>query len=307
MKVLFISSGNSKTGISSITLNQGKSLEKIGIDVHYLTIKGKGIIGYSKNILPLRKFLKNNKYDLIHAHFSLSAFVASLAGAKPLVVSLMGWNVKVGMTKQLVKIFNYLFWDACIVKSRDMKQGLGIKTIEVIPNGVDFEKFKPMAKEKAQSKLGWNPEKLNILFAADPKRPIKNYQLAEKAVSLVTLKNIKLHVLDSVPNDQMAFYYNACDVALLTSIDEGSPNVIKEAMACNCPIVSTNVGDVKEVINNTKGCFICSFDAAEIANKLEIILRDQTRTNGRENIKHLKSEIIAQNVKGIYLSVLNKQ
>lgn len=306
MKVLFVSSGNSITGISPITFNQGESLRKIGINVQHYTLKGKGIIGYLKNVLPLRKFLKKNKFDIIHAHFSLSAFIASLSGAKPLVVSLMGWNVKVGVTKQLVRIFNNLFWEACIVKSEDMKKGLGIKTIFVVPNGVDFERLKPIPKEIALKELGWNSEKKHILFAANPNRPIKNFQLAKEAVSLVPINNIQLHVLRDVPNEHMVYLYNASEVTLLTSIDEGSPNVIKEAMACNCPIVTTNVGDVKEVINNTEGCYICNYDAKEIAEKLKLVLSNNYKTQGRENISHLRSEIIANNIKEIYLSILAK-
>jgi glycosyltransferase involved in cell wall biosynthesis len=105
----------------------------------------------------------------------------------------------------------------------------------------------------------------------------------------------------------MVYYYNASDVALLTSFDEGSPNVIKEAMACNCPIVSTNVGDVQEVIGNTEGCFVCNADAGEIANKVEIILKNRNRTNGRDHIQHLRSEKVASRIKDIYLSVISKK
>jgi teichuronic acid biosynthesis glycosyltransferase TuaC len=304
MKVLFISSGNSKTGISTITLNQGKSLEELGVEIQYFTIKGKGFIGYARNLLPLRRVLKKNKFDLVHAHFSLSAFVASLAGASPLVVSLMGWNVKVGMTKRLIILFNRFFWDVCIAKSNDMKLGLGIESIIVLPNGVDFEKFKPIPKQIAVQKLGWDPEVTHILFAADPSRPIKNYELTKRALDLLALKDFKLHVLENVPNDLMVYYYNASSVAILSSFDEGSPNVIKEAMACNCPIVTTNVGDVKDVIKDTEGCFITAHNAIDMSKKIEAVLKAEARTNGREKIQHLDSTLIAEKLKQIYESVL---
>ena len=94
MNILFVSSGNSKTGISPIIKNQGESLINSGANVTFFTIKGKGIIGYLKNVLPLKRLLRKNEYDVVHAHYSMSAFVATLSGAKPLMVSLMGSDVK---------------------------------------------------------------------------------------------------------------------------------------------------------------------------------------------------------------------
>ena len=94
MKLLFVSSGNSKNGISTIIKNQGVSLKNQDIELDFFTIEGKGIKGYLKSIPYLKKQLKENKYDIVHAHYSLSAFTASLAGAKPLIVSLMGSDVK---------------------------------------------------------------------------------------------------------------------------------------------------------------------------------------------------------------------
>ena len=100
---------------------------------------------------------------------------------------------------------------------------------------------------------------------------------------------------------------NASDVLLFTSLQEGSPNVIKEAMACNLPIVSVDVGDVREVIGRTKGCYVTSFDAFEIAEKLRLVLENGKRTNGRVSIRHLEINNIARKIIGIYLSVLKKK
>jgi teichuronic acid biosynthesis glycosyltransferase TuaC len=104
----------------------------------------------------------------------------------------------------------------------------------------------------------------------------------------------------------MIFYYNAADVLLLTSYHEGSPNVVKEAMACNCPIVSSDVGDVKEIISNKKGSYITSFDARQIADCLKEVLLSSQKTNGRELIeKDLKSCIVARKINSLYLNVLD--
>jgi len=292
MNILFVSSGNSKTGISPIIKNQGESLINSGANVTFFTIKGKGIIGYLKNVLPLKRLLRKNEYDVVHAHYSMSAFVATLSGAKPLMVSLMGSDVKSDKYFRLfIYLFNKFFWDKTIVKSEDMKLSLGIKNVEVIPNGVDLNFFKSLNKTDCKSRLGWDITKKQILFAANPNRYEKNYPLAKKAIDGFENPNFELKVLKEVPSNQMVFYYNASDVVILTSNREGSPNVIKEAMACNRPIVATDVGDIKWLFGNTKGCFISSDKINDLENKICSALNFSDKYNeieGRRRIKMLK-------------------
>ena len=89
---------------------------------------------------------------------------------------------------------------------------------------------------------------------------------------------------------------------------EGSPQFVKEAMACNCPIVSVDVGDVKEVIDSVENCYLAPYDAKDIAEKLRIVLADGRRTNGRDKILKmgLDSESVAKKIVEIYKSVLSK-
>jgi len=307
MRILFISSGNSANGISPIVLSQGESIAAIKENiVEYFTIKGKGFWGYAKNISRLKRFLKNNKYDLIHAHYSLSAMVASLAGAKPLVVSLMGSDVKGnGWFKYSIKFFNYFFWDSCIVKSEDMKKSSGLKKTLVIPNGVDLNKFKPIDKQKALSTLGWALDKKHILFPANPERPEKNFKLAKEAFELLNSADYELHYLKNVDNNLMPYYYNGADLVLLTSLWEGSPNVIKEAMACNCPIVSTDVGDIKWVFGDTKGCYISSYNSKDLTQKLQKAILFGKRTNGRRRILEFDLDLdsIAKRIVKVYKEI----
>jgi len=95
-------------------------------------------------------------------------------------------------------------------------------------------------------------------------------------------------------------------MVILTSKFEGSPNVIKEAMACNCPIVSTDVGDVREVIGNTEGCFITSFEPEGVAKKIKLAIEFNKKTNGRDNITHLDEKVIAQRLIDVYQSAIAK-
>lgn len=307
MKVLFISSGNSKVGISPIIKNQGESIIKQGVDLRFFTIKGKGIKGYIKNIKPLNHFLKENDFDVVHAHYSLSAFVASLAAAKPLVVSLMGDDVNSQKYfKVIIRIFNFLSWSKIIVKSKDMKASLGIQNVDVIPNGVDFSSFRAIDKRDCQLQLKWDSNKQHILFAANPDRFDKNYKMVEQAFAIINNSNIEIHCLKNIPNKDVPIYHNAADVVILTSFSEGSPNVIKEAMACNRPIVATDVGDIKEVIGKTDGCFITSFNVDDIVRNIGFALSFGKATTGRNDIKHLESGIVAKKIMSIYNKIIKQ-
>lgn len=307
MRILFISSGNSEQGISPIVINQGQSLIENGVSVDYLTIKGKGFRGYLKFIPKIRKHLKQNKYDIVHAHYSLSAFAASLAGAKPLVVSLMGSDLKANKRfKYIIWVFYKLYWKATIVKSLDMSLGFGFVPLEIIPNGVNLKRFRPLEKKKCQVQLNWDTSKIHVLFPSNPNRKEKNYKLLKEALKKIENNDIKIKVLTNVPNIDVPVYMNAANIVVLLSLWEGSPNAIKEAMACNIPIVSTNVGDVKEVLGKTEGCYITNFAPEDVLDKIKKALEFNKKTTGRNRIKELclDSEATADKIIEIYKKVL---
>lgn len=306
MKVLFVSSGNLEAGISPIVLRQGESLKKNGIDLDYFTIVEKGTKGYLKNIPRLNKFIGTNNYDLIHAHYSLSAIVASLSCRLPLVVSLMGSDAYTSFFwKTIIRAFDNFRWDATIVKSTRMKENISFDKAIVVPNGVDFARFKPIDKKTSKMKVGFNDKKRHVIFVANPERPEKNYLLAKKAVELINNDSVELNVVSNINQNIVPYYMSAADILLLTSLWEGSPNVIKEAMACNCPIVSTDVGDVREVISNIDGCYLCSYYPEDVANKVKAALDFGKRTGGRDKIKHLDEKIIAEQIIQLYIRTLN--
>jgi len=307
VKVLFVSSGNSKNGISSIVYEQGESLKLLGYEIDYFLVKGKGIKGYLSNLFLLRNTYKLGNYDIVHAHNIFCGFLCGIALLKPLVVSLMGWNVQKYYLKILIYIFNFIFWDYCIVKSQSMQLALKNIKVEVIPNGVDINFFKPMNKKKAQEYLNWDLEKKHFLFAADPKIPIKNYSLCKQAFDILYNDKYVLHTLGDVKRENMPYYYNASDVVIFTSKGEGSPNVIKEAMACNCKIVSVRVGDVPERFADVQGCFLCKYQVEDVAFKIiEALKFPNEKVTSREKILSLNSSLIADRLSQVYHSVVLK-
>lgn len=319
MDVLFISSGNKDKGLSSIVKSQGESLRKSKINVAYYSITDKGYYGYFKHILLLRKFLKLHKFDILHAHYGLCGIVSFFAKRQEkLIVSFMGDDLigspdSFGKYTAISKILSCVnvffarrFYDFNIVKSQQLSDIIGkSKRVSIIPNGVNFTDFKPLSSDMCREKLGLEKNKKYILFASNPDRIEKNYKLAKEAVSLIMKFDTELLTVHNVNRETLNLFYNAADVLLLTSHHEGSPNVIKEAMACNCPIVSVNVGDVKEVIKNVDGCFIALKDASDIAEKLTFALEFMSRTNGRQQINNLEDKVIAEKIKFIYNKILN--
>ena len=316
MKVLFVSSGNSKAGISPIVRSQGESLKRNGIDLDYFTILGKGKKGYLKNIVLLRNHLKQNRFDIIHAHYALCGWIALLSFCRiPLIVSYMGCDVygdinqngkRIGYANILLSQLLQPFVDKIIVKSKNLYAYIYLKNkAYIIPNGVNFQNFRPLEQKDVQKKLKIKNNK-TVLFLGNPVDPRKNISLLKKA--LETLKDGAVTFLNPYPidPDQVPYYLNAADVLVLTSKLEGSPNLIKEAMACNCPIVSTDVGDVKEIVGKLDGCYICSYDPGDVAAKIKKTLDFGKRTIGREKIRHLDEKIIAQKIIEVYNNVLYK-
>ena len=118
--------------------------------------------------------------------------------------------------------------------------------------------------------------------------------------------NVELVVLHSGPQETVPAYMNACDVLVLTSYWEGSPNVIKEAMACNLPVVSVDVGDVAHILDGCQGCYIAKRNARDVASKLECVLEQNRRTNGRECIRDLEIQTIARKIIRLYRKVTRK-
>lgn len=305
MRVLFVSSGR-QGDVGYVVRNQGESLRHYGLEIGYLTIRP-SLSGYVNAVFRIGREFKKGHYDLVHAHYSLSAFSASIAGCFPLVVSLMGSDGHHSLViRWLIRLLSFIRWQATIVKTEEMKRQLGLSTAYVIPNGVDMARFIPMDKEAARKRLGIAPETKAVLFIAAGNRPEKRLDMAVEAVASIPEANASLIHLHNTDNTEIPFYLGAADLLLLTSSREGSANVTKEAMACNCPVVATDVGDVKWVIGGVEGCYLCENSTESVADNIRKALSFAGRTNGRERIIHLEldSHSVALKISALYSSVL---
>ena len=308
MKILFVCSGNK--GISPIVKSQADSLKNKEVELEVFPIIGQGLRGYLKNISKLKKQILIFKPDIIHSHYSFCGIIASLATKKiPIVASLMGSDTHQSkLMKLTIRYFANYRWSKTIVKSEDMKIRLGLNNAVILPNGVDLNLFKLLDKKECRNKLGWDLDKKYILFASNPARPEKNFALAKQTIENLNNDKIELKVVYDVDHKLMLIYLNAADVLLLTSKWEGSPNIVKEAMACNIPVVATEVGDIKFLFGNIEGYYYTNSFPDILAEKINYILDNDIKPNGHQRIIDLKldSESIADKLIQLYQELLSK-
>lgn len=306
MKVIFVASGNKRVGeVSSFVQSQYDSLKAEGLEMVLFPVVGHGAMAHLKASWQLRKIVRREKPDVIHAHYSIYGYVAAIARLglwrKPkIVVSILGSFPEQNKKWRLVRFCVQHVWDKTLVKSERTKRQLGLE-VPVIPNGVNLEVFQLKSKDDSRKSIGFENGKQYVVWCSNPERPEKNWKLAEDAVSL--LNDVQLVAVYNKTPQEVCTYMNAADCLLLTSVSEGSPNVIKEAMACNCPIVTTNVGDVTERLENLDGCYVVdSREPKELAEALRKSLAFGKRTEGRKRIIADQLEIsqIAKRIKDIY-------
>lgn len=300
---------------------QVEYLKRAGIEVELLVVGERSRkLKYLKAALELRRRLVDKSIDVIHAHYSYAGIIARMQRNVPVVVSYCGDDLlgtvdargKQVLFGRLAVLAGRVLSNhvaAVIVKSREMAGKLARKDVHVIPHEVDLELFRPSGRELARKTLGLDPHKKYLLFAASPDIPVKRFPLAKAVADYMTRQDptIGLLVVYKEPQERLPLFMCACDAMVLTSYQEGSPNVVKQAMACNLPIVSTDVGDVREIIGNTVGCYVCKPDVQEFASHLSEILRYCERTRGREHVQHLAGPEVAQRIIAVYEQVLRNR
>ena len=304
LRVLIVCSGNSGKVAPFITEQAYALTTCCGVEHEYFIIVGKGIGGYLRNLPALRKKIREFRPDIIHAHYGLSGLLANLQRKIPVVTTYHGSDINNDTVYRKSRLSIFLSKFNIFVSQKNCDKA-GAKTkAAIIPCGVDTELFRPDDKSLVRNKLGVAENEKLVLFAGAFDNPVKNPELALSVAA--AMPEVKLLELKNYSREQVALLMNAVDACLMTSHSEGSPQVIKEAMACNCPIVSVDVGDVRDMIQHTEQCYICGYDAQEITGKLNEIFKNGKRTNGRSVIiaRNLDQKSVAHQIYNIYKSVL---
>lgn len=285
---------------------QAAAIRQQGVEVDVFFVNGrKSSLNYLWGFPRFWAKLLTKRYDLVHSHYLHVNVIARSQFLYPMVIthhsgdSYRPWQRR-------VSYFVSPLADRIIAVSEDTKQKGHLKKAVVIPCGIDFEKFKPMPKEAARQALGLPHDKKLVLWAGEYFRKEKRWDIVEKSIEILKQKmpDAELVLVSGKPLEDVPAYMNACDVLLLVSDKEGSPMVVKEAMACNLPVVSVPAGDVAEMISGTAGCYLCTQDPEDVAEKLGKVLQNPRRTNGRADITHMEGGAIARRIVNLYEELL---
>ena len=284
--------------------DQVQALRATGVEVDVLAFNGRESKWAYLWAFPRYWFrLLRRRYDLVHAHYVLAGIVARAQWGLPVVLTHHGPEV-LGQPRwqgPLCRLITPLC-DEVIHVTEEVRGRLHDADGWVIPCGIDVDSFAPIPRDEARAHLELPLDRRLVLYAGDYWRPEKRFDLVEATMALVQreLSDAELVLLSGKPHDVVPLYMCACDALVLTSDLEGSPMVVKEAMACNLPVVSVRVGDVPEIIGETPGCALAERDPADIAARLVDVLREPRRTDGRQRIGHLRHDVIARRVRDVY-------
>lgn len=293
-------------------------LRRAGVEVDVFAFSGeRRPMNYVRARRRLQRQLAQRTYDLVHAHFGQSALLP-WPKRLPLVVTFHGCDIQgvkrpdgaMSLGGAFLQRLGRLVArraDAVILVSERMRRFIPSSVAApVIPMGLDLEKLPRIAQAEARAQLGLAAAEKIVLFVGNPSDPVKRCDLARRAVDVLNETcPARLVVGWGVLPPQILVMMNACDVLVMTSQQEGSPLVIKEALACDLPVVSLDVGDVPVRIRGVEGCEVCADERPEtIAAALERVLRRGGRVRGREAVLDLDERLLVPRVIDIYRSVL---
>jgi teichuronic acid biosynthesis glycosyltransferase TuaC len=304
MRVLVVSSGNSNS-VSPFVMDQAEDLKGLGIDIDFYVIKGNGMRGYLNNLSSYNEKIREFKPDIIHAHYGLSGLFANFQRKAPVVTTMHGDDINLKRNRIFSLIASILSHQTIVVNELMLKS-LITNNVRVIPCGVNSRVFVEYDQTLVRKELKLSQDRKYVLFSSSFSRPEKNSKLAFEAINLLKNKGVDCELLElkGYSRIEVAKLFSAVDAALLTSIREGSPQFVKEALATNCPLVSVDIGDVRDLIRVSSKNYIVDYDAKEVAKSLETIFIDNERSDGRKYINDIDSYVIARKIIIVYNNIL---
>lgn len=307
MRILIVASGN-KGALASFIVEQAEALKALGTEVGFYGLRGKGIRGYLGNLSGLRRKIQDFRPEVVHAHYGLSGLLACLQRRAPVVVTYHGSDINDPQVfRYSQKAMRLAAWNV-FVSRKTLERACPKKKYSLLPCGIDLTEQQLTERGEARRTMGLPVGKRYVLFAGAFDNEVKNAPLAQEAVALLG-DGVELLELKGYTRDEVTSLMCAADAFLMTSFTEGSPQVVKEAMACGCPIVSVDVGDVKERTEGVAGCFVAETrEPDELARLLQEALAFEGKTKGREKLvaDGLDNRMVAQRLMEIYETVCRK-
>jgi teichuronic acid biosynthesis glycosyltransferase TuaC len=312
-------------GMGIFVEQQIEGLRRIGLDVNVLFLDRvqDGMTVYKGLVRQLRSRIKYFQPDLIHVMYGgvMAGLVTKSVKDRPVIITFHGTDLLgehlSGFLKNLIAGCGVVAsWRAAqcssgiVIVSKSLQDALPKDVnapVRIIPCGIDLERFKPLDQDACRAKLGWNPNRLHVLFPSNTGNPVKRPELAQAAVDVFNRSGIRaeLHFLRGVPNKEVPKWINASDVLIMTSLHEGSPTILKEALACNVPVVSVDVGDVRDQIQGIAGCHLALAEPDDLAAKLSIVCSGTRRVKARDNMQRFSLDRISTRLHEFYTEIVN--
>ena len=352
MKILIIAS-DKKGRFAPFIEEQIAALQARGVQIIRYGVTGHGIMGYLRELPALRRLIRAERPDIVHAHYGLSGLLANLQRLVPVVTTYHGSDINLPHILRLSKIAMRLSAHNIFVSARSASLAMGNgqwamesnsqspivnrlkKRSTLLPCGVNLTEDQLLSRSEARQALGIADDAQIVLFAGAFDNAVKDAPLAQEAVMVLKrmisqplegvdssgmllmlssnnnnpkfVAELELKELKGFSRVQVNNWMCAANCLLLTSKTEGSPQVIKEAMACGCPIVSVDVGDVAERVSGVEGCYVVrTREPKDIAEALQKTLAYEGKTKGRERIQEmgLSNDQVVEQLIAIYQSLV---
>ena len=304
MKILVVVSGN-HSYVAPFVTEQVEALQQAGCKVELFRVTGHGLFGYLRNLKPLKTAIKSFSPDILHAHYGLCGLLCTLQRNVPVVVTYHGSDINNPAMLQFSRLaMRRAAHNIFVSKKLQQKatKTFSLFASSVLPCGIDTTTFHPINREEACLLMKLDSALHYILFAGAFDNEVKNSQLAKEACAL--LPGVELLELKGYNRNEVVALMNVADCLLMTSHSEGSPQVTKEALACGCPVVSVDVGDVAEQIESTDCGMIVERTPEAIAKALSMQLERPHRPYCKEKTDQFDNKRIAATIVEIYKTVI---
>jgi glycosyltransferase involved in cell wall biosynthesis len=264
------------------------------LELELFTFRSRGSASYVRAARELRQRYRGTKFDVVHSHFGLTLWPALAVRAEAHAVTLHGTDL-VDPRSRAVTLAGLPFMDLVAPVSEGLVQ-LVPRVLRgemaILPCGVDTERFRPIDRSQARRALGLDEAGPYLLFTANPARPEKRYERA-----LAVAGEVPLLTLGAVHPQEVPLWINAANAVLVTSERESFGLSVLEALACEVPVVSTQVGIASEVLASVEGTYCGPFEERVWQAALaDALAQRNPRVKGREMAERYSAERMAERV-----------